>query len=160
MTVTTLRAALTAYLIFWVAPAAAQSYSPADLDSAFERDTIVIRASLHACHKFDVWIARARPQQSRGLMFVRDLAPDTGMLFIYGQPRRVSMWMKNTYIPLDMLFIRGDGTISSISANTEPLSLDSVAAIEPVSFVLELGGGVAAALHIEPGDQMIWSGAD
>ena len=138
-------------------PAGAQPYTAADLDDAFERSSLVIRASRHACHKFDVWLARSRPQQMRGLMFVRDLLPDTGMLFLYGDARPVSMWMKNTYISLDILFIRADGTVSSIARDTEPLSLRSVASAEPVSFVLELAAGVTASLGIEPGDTMMWS---
>ena len=134
-----------------------QSYSPEDLDAAFSKDTLVIEASLHACHRFHVWVARTRPQLSRGLMFVRHLEPYTGMLFVYGEPRPVSMWMKNTYIPLDMLYIRADGTISSIVDNTEPMSLDSIRSIEPVSFVLELAGGDAEALMLQPGDRVVWS---
>ena len=93
-------------------------------------------------------------------MFVRDLPERfTGMLFVYDRTRyRRSMWMKNTYIPLDMLFIRRDGVISSIIENTEPLSLTSRSSEEPVTYVLELGGGVTAALGISAGDRVLWSG--
>ena len=134
-----------------------QSYSVGDLDSAFGKDTLVITASDHACHRFDVWIAVTNRQQARGLMHVRDLAADAGMLFVYSEADRRSMWMKNTYIPLDMLFIRSDGTVSSVVSNTEPLSLRSISSIEPVTFVLELNAGVADRLKLAADSQMIWS---
>ena len=147
-----------AVVVIMVAVLSAQSYTPADLDSVFERDTLVIRASVHACHRIDIWVASAREQQMRGLMFVRDLPPDAGMLFVYDRPGRRSMWMKNTYISLDMLFIRDDGSVASIVANTEPLSLRSISSIEPVTYVLELNAGAAEAMGIRAGDQIFWSG--
>lgn len=134
-----------------------QSYSIADLDSAFGKDTLVITASAHACHRFDVWIAVTRKQHARGLMHVRYLAAGGGMLFVYTAAERRSMWMKNTYIPLDMLFIRRDGTVSSLVSNTEPLSLRSISSIEPVTFVLELNAGVADRLQIGADSQLSWS---
>jgi hypothetical protein len=72
----------------------------------------------------------------------------TGMLFVYRDANIHSMWMKNTFIPLDMLFIRADGTVSSIETDTVPQSLKSVSSIEPVNFVLELNAGVTERLHI------------
>lgn len=134
------------------------SYSPADLDSVFAKDTLVIHATENACYRFDIWLAKVRDQQMRGLMFVRDLPEFTGMLFVYDGPGRRSMWMKNTYIPLDIVFIRDDGVVSSIVADAEPLNLTSLSSIEPVPYVLELAGGVAATLGITPGDQVEWSG--
>lgn len=135
-----------------------QSYTPEDLDAAFERETLVIRASEYACHRFDIWVARSRPQQTRGLMFVRDLPEGTGMLFVYADAGPRAMWMKNTYITLDIVFIRGDGVVSSIIRDTEPLSLRSLRSVEPVTYVLELGGGVTDALSINSEDQIYWSG--
>ena len=135
--------------------ASGQAYGPADLDEAFGKATMVISASSLACYRFDLWLARERPQQTRGLMFVRDLPDDTGMLFIYAEPGRRSMWMKNTYLPLDMLFIREDGTVSSIVANTEPLSLRSISSEEPVTYVLELNAGITERLGIVPGDRIL-----
>ena len=84
----------------------------------------------------------------RGLMYVRYMPEFTGMLFVYRQQRVLSMWMKNTYIPLDMLFIRADGSIANIATHTEPLSLESVRAIESLNFVLELNAGVTERLGI------------
>ncbi|MEM9209717.1 MAG: DUF192 domain-containing protein [Pseudomonadota bacterium] len=131
------------------------AYGPADLDEAFGKATMVVSASSLACYRFDLWLARERPQQMRGLMFVRDLPNDTGMLFIYDGPGRRSMWMKNTYLPLDMLFIREDGTVSSIVTDTEPLSLRSISSEEPVTYVLELNAGVTTELGIVPGDRIL-----
>lgn len=120
-----------------------------DLDNAFARTTIVIEATKDACYRFDVYLAERREQQIRGLMNVRELPVFTGMLFVYTEPEVRSMWMKNTYISLDMLFIREDGSIANIVADTEPLSLETIFSVEPVTFVLELNAGVTARLHID-----------
>lgn len=121
------------------------------LDRAFGRDSIVIETSNRACYEFDVYLALTPEQQRRGLMYVRRLPRFTGMLFVYGSDDVLSMWMKNTYIPLDILFIRGDGSVESVARMTEPLSLRSITSGEPVRYVLELNGGVADALGIESG---------
>ena len=126
-----------------------QSSDGDDLDAAFGKDTLVIAASEHACYVFDIYLATTREQQARGLMYVRHMPDFTGMLFVYRQPRVLSMWMKNTYVPLDMLFIRADGSIANIETNTEPLSLKSISAIEPLNFVLELNAGVTGRLGID-----------
>ncbi len=118
------------------------------LDDAFGTDTLIIAADRYACWLFNIYVASNRAQQMRGLMFVRELPEFTGMIFIYRQAGIRSMWMKNTLIPLDMVFIRGDGTVSSVAANTTPLSLESVASVEPVNFVLELNAGVTEKLGI------------
>ena len=89
-------------------------------------------------------------------MYREALAPDRGMLFPYDPPQIASFWMKNTLIPLDIIFIRGDGTIARIAANTVPLSLEPVQSLEPVAAVLEIAGGRAAELGIEPGDRVEW----
>ena len=135
----------------------AQTSDDGDLDSAFTRDTLVISADEHACYFFEIYIASSRDQQMRGLMHVRSLPEFTGMIFVYRQPGLRSMWMKNTYIPLDMLFIRGDGTVSSVETDTVPLSLDSVGAIEPVNFVLELNAGVTKKLGIGTKSRIIFT---
>lgn len=121
----------------------------ADLDQSFGSGTIVIESGNGACYRFDVYLALTSAQHRRGLMFVRQLPRYTGMLFVYPDAARRSMWMKNTYIPLDILFIRADGTVSSIAAETEPLSLQSIASEESVHFVLELNAGVSEALGID-----------
>jgi uncharacterized membrane protein (UPF0127 family) len=102
-----------------------------------------------------VEMATTPQQQQIGLMFRKTLAPNAGMLFDFGVERPQAFWMKNTLIPLDMLFIKGDGTIVRIAAMTKPLSEDTVPSYEPVRVVLELAGGRAAALGIQPGDKAI-----
>lgn len=123
----------------------------AGIEDAFDSTSIVIQASEWACYEFAVWLAVTPEQQRRGLMHVRQLPKFSGMLFIYRTDARRSMWMKNTYIALDMLFIRADGTVASIASMTEPLSLDTVSSEEPVRYVLELNGGLSAELGFEAG---------
>ena len=103
---------------------------------------------------FTVQIAADAISQERGLMFRRDLPPDAGMLFDFHQEQRVAFWMKNTPLPLDMLFIKADGTVSSIEPNAIPYSTDTIPAAEPVRAVLEINGGQAHALGIKPGDRV------
>jgi uncharacterized membrane protein (UPF0127 family) len=105
---------------------------------------------------FVVEVARTPAEQATGLMHRRSLAADDGMLFPYAVPQPASFWMKNTLIPLDIIFIRPDGTIANIAANTTPMSLDPIPSLEPVSAVLEIRGGRAAELGIEPGDRVVW----
>ena len=138
----------------------AQTSEDSSLESAFGADRLIISADEHACYLFDVYVASTREQQMRGLMHVRELSEFMGMIFIYRRADIRSMWMRNTYIPLDMLFIRGDGTISSVAANTVPLSLESVASIEPVNFVLELNAGVAAKLGIGTESRIVFTNQD
>ena len=88
-------------------------------------------------------------------MFRRSLDADKGMIFPYDPPQDVSFWMKNTLIPLDILFIRADGTIARI-AKGEPMSLDPLPAGEPIAVVLEIRGGRAAELGIKEGDRVLW----
>ena len=118
---------------------------------------VVIRTAKGA-HRFDVEVAITREEQAKGLMFRRELGPTTGMLFPMDPPRTASFWMKDTLIPLDMLFIRTDGTIAFLQAETEPYSRVPVSAGVPVAAVLELAGGRAAALGIAEGDRVAWGG--
>lgn len=103
-----------------------------------------------------VEVARTDPEQARGLMFRSSLPDDGGMLFPFDTPRPAAFWMKDTDIPLDMLFVRADGSIARIAAETVPQSLDTVESGEPVIAVLEIGGGRAAALGIVEGDKATW----
>ncbi len=128
------------------------------LDDAFAKSSIVISASGGSCYQFDVYVAETNAQWRRGLMHVRHLEARTGMLFVYRDDALRSMWMKNTLVPLDMLFIFENGVIESIAADTEPLSLASVASGEAVRYVLELNAGTAARLGIRAGDTMYWAG--
>jgi uncharacterized membrane protein (UPF0127 family) len=107
-------------------------------------------------HRFTVEVAASPEEQARGLMFRRSLAGDRGMIFPYDPPQPVGFWMKNTLIPLDIVFIRADGRIARIAADTTPHSLESVNSGEPVATVLEIRGGRAAELGIRPGDRVSW----
>ena len=106
--------------------------------------------------RFAVEAALTERQQEQGLMFRKSLDADGGMLFPMNPPRTASFWMKNTLIPLDMLFIRTDGSIAFIAANTVPYSREPVSAGIPVAAVLELRGGRAAELDIKEGDNVSW----
>lgn len=103
---------------------------------------------------FQVEIAADDAARARGLMHRKSLAPDRGMLFDFHTPRPVSFWMRNTYISLDMIFIRADGRILSIARNTTPLSDQGVPSGGPVRAVLELVGGRAAEIGALPGDRV------
>jgi uncharacterized membrane protein (UPF0127 family) len=105
-----------------------------------------------ATHDFDVELAVTADQQRTGLMYRRRMAPDAGMLFLYDNGSRVTMWMSNTYIPLDMLFIAADGRITHIVERTVPLSTELIGSNGPVRAVLELNGGTASRLGIKVGD--------
>ena len=107
-------------------------------------------------HKFTVEVARSQEEQAQGLMNRQSLAPDRGMIFPYDPPQQVAFWMKNTLIPLDMVFIGADGKIGRIAANTTPMSLDPVPSVDPVSAVLEIAGGRAAELGLKEGDKVSW----
>jgi uncharacterized membrane protein (UPF0127 family) len=107
-------------------------------------------------HQFSVDVAATPEQQERGLMFVKALAPDRGMIFPYDPPQQIAFWMKNTLIPLDIIFIRADGTIAKIY-NAQPLDITPLPSGEPVALVLEIGGGRAAQLGIKEGDKVSWT---
>ena len=103
-------------------------------------------------HKFTVELADDPDEISTGLMARESLAPNAGMLFDFGQPRQANMWMKNTLIPLDMLFIAPDGKVLAVARNAVPGSLRTISPGVAVKAVLELNGGRCEALGIEPGD--------
>ncbi len=102
-------------------------------------------------HEFKIWVADTEARREQGLMFVKSLSTDQGMLFIFNAPQKISMWMKNTLISLDMLFITADGHIESIAANAIPLSEKIISSKSSVLTVLELKGGVASQLGIRAG---------
>lgn len=140
--------------------AAGASTAEDSLGEAFSKDVLIIEASAYACHRFDIYLAVNNSQRARGLMHVRNLAATSGMLFIYERSDYLSMWMKNTFIPLDMVFARADGSISSVVRNTEPRSLRSIVSIEPVKFVLELNAGITEKLFIDENSRLMLETAD
>jgi len=105
-------------------------------------------------HRFTVEVAETPAQMEQGLMFRRGMAPDAGMLFDYKTPTVATMWMRNTLIPLDMLFVDAQGRIVNIHERAVPLSTDVISAAAPVRAVIELNGGTAARTGIAPGDQV------
>ncbi len=103
---------------------------------------------------FTVEVADTRARRIQGLQHRKALAPDAGMLFDYGESREIAMWMKNTHIPLDMLFIDDAGRVARVASDTEPFSLTPISSGEPVQAVLELNAGTAQTLGIRPGDRI------
>lgn len=106
-------------------------------------------------HAFNVEIAKDPQQQIVGLMFRKSVPPDGGMLFVWSAPEISHMWMKNTLVPLDMVFIRPDGVIDSIAENTVPHSLRDISSQGQVIATLELQGGITAKLGIAVGDRVL-----
>ena len=102
-------------------------------------------------HRFTIELASTPGERERGLMFRRAMQPDHGMLFDFQTPQPVAFWMKNTPLPLDMLFIDGQGTVVQISADATPFSETPIVCREPIRAVLELNAGTAAKLGIAPG---------
>ena len=125
----------------------------AQTPTVFERSTLTIQTE-RGSHKFNVELATTPDQLSVGLMYRRSLAVDTGMLFDYSRPQKVAMWMKNTLIPLDMVFIDASGTVAHISERAVPKSLQTISSKVPVRAVLELNGGTVARLKIKIGDRI------
>ena len=122
--------------------------------AVFGKEPLTIE-SASAKHRFTVEIARTGRQHSQGLMYRRKLAADAGMLFIYRRVQPVVMWMKNTYIPLDMLFIAGDGRIVTIVERAVPFSVENISSERPVLAVLELNAGTASRLKLKVGDRVV-----
>jgi len=113
-------------------------------------------ASASGSYKFTVEVATTPGQMEQGLMFRRSLAADAGMIFDYGVPSLAAMWMKNTLIPLDMLFVDQHGRIINVHERAVPGSLEPIADAAPARAVIELNGGTAARLGIKPGDRVIF----
>ncbi len=135
---------------------AVQSVVPVGLPQTGLRKVPLTITSAKGVHRFTVDVAATPAQQETGLMFVKKLAPDAGMIFPYDPPQDVSFWMHNTLIPLDMVFIRADGTIARI-ATAKALDDTPVPSGEPIAAVLEIAAGRAAELGIVPGDRVNWT---
>ncbi|HEY1797960.1 MAG TPA: DUF192 domain-containing protein [Stellaceae bacterium] len=121
----------------------------------FQTSEITI-SSATGDHKFTIELATTPAQQEQGLMYRRSMAPDAGMLFDFGRPQPTTFWMKNTLIPLDMLFVGADGRIVNIHERAIPMSEDMISSQGAVRAVIELNGGTAAKLGIKPGDRVIY----
>ena len=123
-------------------------------EAGLEQVHVTIKSAT-GTHRFIAEVARSPEEQQRGMMFRESVAPDRGMIFPYDPPQDTAFWMENTLIPLDMIFIRADGTIARIATAT-PLSQELVPSGEPVAAVLEIAGGRSAQLGIKAGDKVEW----
>lgn len=149
-----MRAIFTALALSLALPMAACSKDTSEEASAATIPVTITAAG--KTHVFNVEVARTDAEQDRGLMFRTSLPVDGGMIFLFEKPRIGSFWMKNTLIPLDMIFIRADGSIDRIAENTIPESLEPVVSGGEVSAVLELAGGTAARLDLDETAKISW----
>ena len=135
------------------ATAAAQQAPLEDL-SAFPKAQLTVKGS-GVSHAFTIWVADTASRDEQGLMFVRELPADRGMVFQDSEPKAWAMWMRNTFIPLDMLFVGTDGHITQI-AHAIPHDETIIRSSLAVKAVIELQGGITDRLHIKVGDQASW----
>lgn len=145
-----MRAISRLFLVFTLLILASACLRPAEAQSKLPVETITIDTK-SGPHSFTMEIAADDESRERGLMYRTAMAPDAGMLFDFHTPQMVAFWMENTVLPLDMLFVRADGTIARIKANATPYSRENIPSGEPVQLVIELNAGRAAALGIVEG---------
>ncbi|HEU0117005.1 MAG TPA: DUF192 domain-containing protein [Alphaproteobacteria bacterium] len=138
-----------AVLYFYEPPGKGPEFPKAELD--------VLRADGTSIH-YHVEVATTLEQEMFGLMFRKYMPQDHGMIFIYNPPQQVSMWMKDTYIPLDMLYVRADGTIEKIITEAQPLNYTPLSSDEPVHGVIELNAGEVAREGLKKGDKIVFPG--
>ncbi len=124
---------------------------------AADTGTLVLKTD-SGDHSYTVEVATTPGEQAKGLMFRRSLPPSHGMIFLYDPPRKIGMWMRNTYIPLDMVFIDADNRVHRIAAHTEPFSTDIIPSGGAVAAVLELNAGQADQIGLKPGDEVVYPG--
>jgi hypothetical protein len=150
-----LTSAALALFVVWTAAAPAFAAQAASAETMkFDRELLTIRTAKGATHKFTVELAASDAQLEFGLMYRKTMAADHGMLFDFGTPRSVMMWMKNTVLPLDMLFLDRSGTITHIAANAAPFSEAIISSDGPVLYVIELNAGIAGKLGLAVGDRV------
>jgi uncharacterized protein len=125
----------------------------AQTEIKMRRDTLTLHTA-GGDHRIDIEVAESDREQQHGLMFRQSIGDNEGMLFPYPNAREITMWMRNTFIPLDMIFIRGDGIVHRIATDTEPFSENIIASQGAVTAVLEMKAGSARRLGIKPGDRV------
>jgi uncharacterized membrane protein (UPF0127 family) len=123
---------------------------PAD---ALRRETLKLHTA-SGVHVLNIEVAETMGEKKRGLMYRKHLPANAGMLFVFDRPREIGMWMRSTYIPLDIVFIRADGTVHRIEAQAEPLSERDILSGGDVIACLEIAGGAAERLQLKPGDRV------
>jgi uncharacterized protein len=144
-------------LAAWMATATACAGAPSSSAAEFPelRQVQIEAETASGTHRFAVWIAADDRSRERGLMFVRQLAPDRGMLFVFDFPQQVAFWMKDTVLSLDLVFIDPTGTVLCIARDAEPYSLDPIDSRGPVIAVLEVLAGTARRIGLVPGDRIV-----
>jgi hypothetical protein len=145
---------ITLALSIAASPRVAVADVPIEDLARFPKGQVTIETAGGSRASYRVWIADTEARQRQGLMFVRDLPADQGMLFVHSPPRPSAFWMKNTYIPLDLVFVDARGKILRIFENAKPLSLEPLGVDAPVRAVLELRGGETARQGIRTGDRL------
>jgi uncharacterized membrane protein (UPF0127 family) len=150
------RAVLVAFLALVFQFATAVAFTEGAVAQTMRRDTLTIKTAKGEA-KIDIEVAETPEQQQRGLMFRRSLPENYGMLFPYDPPRVITMWMKNTYVSLDMVFIRADGRVHRIEYSATPHSEETISSNAACAAVLELPAGAAERYGIQPGDQVVYS---
>jgi uncharacterized protein len=144
----------TALLLHAGAGRAQSPTPPLEELAAFPQTTLTVSGS-GGTHQFSIWVANTAPREEQGLMFVRELPADKGMVFVADQPKVWTMWMRNTYIPLDMLFVAADGHVVKI-AHAIPHDETTISSDVAVNGVIELQGGISDKLHMKVGDIAKW----
>lgn len=146
-------ALLVACVALIAACASTPAPSPAPFPALQQAEIEAVTAS--GTHRFSVWIAADDKSREQGLMFVRELSPDRGMLFVFEYPQGVVFWMKDTYLSLDLIFIDPAGAVLNVAPNARPLSLDPIESRGPVIAVLEVLAGTARKIGLTPGNRLI-----
>ncbi len=146
---------LSAIFLWLVGAMAVLSFFVDPVEAKMRVDRLTIERAAGGPLALDVEVAMSEQEKALGLMYRTELADTAGMLFPYGGSHEITMWMRNTYIPLDMLFIRADGVIHRIEASAEPLSDRVIASQGPVAAVLELAAGAAKRHGIAAGDKVV-----
>ncbi len=142
-------------LLGLLASASLPAVQPAGLLQDFPSGSVIVADPAQRCLRIRAWFADTPRLQRRGLMYVEALAPFEGMLFRYPRPARITMWMQNTRIPLDMLFFRADGRLHRVEPNATPMSERRINSGVPVTMVLELPGGFAARWGLAEGSRLL-----
>lgn len=144
-----IRSAITALFFLVALPALAEE------PMRFDKEPLLIQTAAGKTLHFTVEVAVTPDQRAHGLMFRKTMGDDAGMIFDFGEPRRVAMWMENTFLPLDMLFADDTGTIRHIKENATPYSRDIIDSMSPVKYVVELNAGIVDKLGIKVGDRIM-----
>lgn len=141
-------------LLLSAAPSAS-GIQPESYVRNFAQTRIIVETSRIACLMLDAYLADTPDQHRQGLMFIDRMEEFEGMLFRYDREATINMWMKNTHISLDMVFIRSDGEIAGVERRTRPMTTTRISSPEPVSLVLEVNGGMTERWGIETGNRLL-----